>query len=161
MMIEKGDVIFMVDLLEKNISELSKGYGGYSYSHCGIYIGDGSIVEAVKDQGVIVSKLESSLGNKNLVCRTNSSPTFINDMIEHANSFKGFDYNELFLPNQDAKLYCSELVHKAFSLANNGEFFKTQKLNYISPNESEVSQYWVEFYKKLLMKPNTTSFITY
>lgn len=55
--LKKGDVVFIVDKAEKNISSLSTGFGGYSYYHCALYIGDGSIIEAIPVAGVIKVKL--------------------------------------------------------------------------------------------------------
>lgn len=149
MILQNGDVIFIVDSKEVNISGLSVGFGGYSYFHCGIYIGDSQIIEAISRSGVVVSNIDLYHSNKKLVCRTTVNSEFTNDVIAYAKGFVGFEYNKLFLPNQHGKLYCSELIHRAYALANNADFFTVNKLSYISPNESEVSDYWMKFYSDL------------
>ena len=56
-MFKKGDVIFIVDNAENNISSLPTGFSGYSYYHCALYIGKGDIIEAIPVAGVIHAKL--------------------------------------------------------------------------------------------------------
>lgn len=63
--LKKGDVIFIVDEAEKNISNLFTGFGGYSYYHCALYMGNGDIIEAIPVAGVIQTKL-SKYSNKKL-----------------------------------------------------------------------------------------------
>ena len=151
-MLKKGDVIFIVDDSKKNISRLSIGYGDLSYYHCALYIGDGKIIESVAGDGVIVSDLSIYSDNKKLIARTNQDNKFIKDTIDHAHKFIGYKYNDLFLPNTKGCLYCSELIHSVFTLANGANFFKPQKLNYISPIDAEISQNWIDFYEKLGLK---------
>ncbi|MDE5005023.1 hypothetical protein NAI73_11225, partial [Francisella tularensis subsp. holarctica] len=64
---KKGDVVFIVDKAEKNISSLSTGFGVYSYYHCALYIGYGSIIEAIPVEGVIQVKLYKYSDKKTLV----------------------------------------------------------------------------------------------
>ncbi|MED7788640.1 YiiX/YebB-like N1pC/P60 family cysteine hydrolase [Francisella sp. 19X1-34] len=144
--LKKGDVLFISDSSEKNISELSRGYDQDSYYHCALYIGSGKIIEAVKISGVIQANISKYLNKKILVARVNESNNFLDKVILQARDFIGFSYNDLFLPNMKEKLYCSELIHEAFNLANKQKYFMQHELNYISETDSKVSQYWIEFY---------------
>lgn len=146
--LEKGDIIFIVDTTEKNISELSVGFGGYSYYHCALYIGDGEIIEAVSSHGVIQDSLSKYTNYKILVGRVDETKNFLARVILQAKEFLDYEYNDLFLPNIANKLYCSELIHQVFNLVSARKYFTQHKLSYIAPNNSEVSQYWIDFYGK-------------
>ncbi|AIT10065.1 hypothetical protein LO80_08850 [Candidatus Francisella endociliophora] len=147
-MLRKGDIIFIVDNTEKNISELSVGYGGYSYYHCALYIGDGEVIEAVSSHGVIQNSLSKYVNYKMLTGRVDETKDFLDRVVLQAKEFLGYGYNDLFLPFTKNKLYCSELIHEAFNQVSDGEYFAQHKLNYIAPNDLEVSQYWIDFYGK-------------
>ena len=146
--LKKGDVIFVVDETEKNISSLSAGFGGCSYYHCALYIGDGRIIEAVTVAGVIQAKLAKHLDKKKLVARVSESINFLEEVITNAKQFIDFSYNDLFLPDTKGKLYCSELIHIAFNSTNNSKYFTQHKLNYIVTENCSVSQYWLNFYSE-------------
>lgn len=151
-MLRKGDIVFIVDTTEKNISELSVGFGGYSYYHCALYIGDGEIIEAVSSCGVIQDSLSKYANYKMLVARVDETKDFLDRVILQAKKFLGYEYNDLFLPNIKNKLYCSELIHQAFELALNKKYFTQHKLNYVAPNDNEVSRFWIDFYAKYGLK---------
>lgn len=151
-MLRKGDVLFISDSSEKNISELSRGYAQHSYYHCALYIGSGEIIEAVKVGGVIKANISKYLNKKILVARVNEGDSFLNKVILQAKDFIGFSYNDLFLPNIKRKLCCSELIHEAFNLVSKRKYFTQHKLNYISENDFNVSQYWIEFYAQYGLK---------
>lgn len=144
--LKTGDVIFIADSDEKNISNLSVGYGGLSYYHCGIYIGEGKLIEAVKYHGVIEDDISKYRNKKILAARTNLNIDDIQKVISTANSFIGYKYNDLFLPNQVNKLYCSELVHLAFFEINRIDFFTQHTLNYFSVEDGLISDFWIRFY---------------
>ncbi|WP_044247448.1 YiiX/YebB-like N1pC/P60 family cysteine hydrolase [Francisella hispaniensis] len=146
--LKKGDVVFMVDEAEKNISSLSNGFGGYSYSHCALYIGDGNIIEAVPVAGVIQIKLSKYSDKKTLVARVSESKEFLQEVVNNASEFIGLAYNDLFLPDTKGKLYCSELIHVAFNRTSNSKYFTQHKLNYIAAENCAVSQYWLDFYSE-------------
>ncbi|WP_150466951.1 YiiX/YebB-like N1pC/P60 family cysteine hydrolase [Francisella sp. SYW-9] len=150
--LKKGDVLFISDSSEKNISELSRGYAQDSYYHCALYIGSGEIIEAVKVGGVIKSNISKYLNKKILAARVNESNNFLDKVILQAKEFIGFSYNDLFLPDIKRKLYCSELIHEAFNLASKQKYFTQHELNYISENDSTISQYWIEFYNQYGLK---------
>jgi uncharacterized protein YycO len=136
----------MANSNEENISKLSVGYAGDSYYHCGLYIGDNRMIESICGGKVVISSIDSYNNSPKLVCRTSCDSEFIDDVIRFAHTFVGFEYNFLFLPKQKNKLYCSELIHRAFDMANGKIFFAPQKLNYISPDETEISNYWKDLY---------------
>lgn len=144
--LKKGDVVFIVDEAEKNISSLSNGFGGYSYYHCALYIGDGNIIEAVPVAGVIQAKLSKYSNKKTLVARVSESKEFLQEVVNNAREFIGFAYNDLFLPDLKDKLYCSELIHLAFNSVFGDKYFAQHTLNYIALNDIEVSKYWIDFY---------------
>ncbi|APC91179.1 MULTISPECIES: YiiX/YebB-like N1pC/P60 family cysteine hydrolase [Francisella] len=150
--LKKGDVVFIVDEAERNISSLSTGFGGYSYYHCALYIGDGEIIEAVTVAGVIQAKLSKYLDKKTLIARVSESNVFLAKVITIAKGFIGFGYNDLFLPDVKGRLYCSELIHATFNNVSNGKYFTQHKLNYIATNDTEVSQYWLDFYNEYGLK---------
>jgi len=143
-----GDVIFIADSNEKNISSLSVGYAGLSYYHCGIYLGDGKLIEAVKYHGVIIDNVAKYCDNKILVARVDLTPNSIAKVITTAKGFVGYKYNDLFLPNQPNKLYCSELIHLAFFAINDEYFFTQHTLNYFSLSDGKISDFWIELYAK-------------
>ncbi|AEE87773.1 hypothetical protein FNFX1_1387 [Francisella cf. novicida Fx1] len=147
-----GDVVFIVDDAEKNISSLSKGFGGYSYYHCALYIGNGNIIEAIPVAGVIKVKLSKYSDKKTLVARVSEREEFLQEVVDNANEFIGFAYNDLFLPNTEGKLYCSELIHAAFNCASNSKYFTQHNLNYIAAENHAVSQYWLDFYSEYGLK---------
>lgn len=148
-MIEKlirGDIVFIADKSEKNISSLSCGYDGVSFYHCGIYTGNDTIIEAVTYKGVIEANLNKYKPNKKLVARTDLSQQLLEDVITQAKSFIGFRYNDFFLPNQQNSLYCSELVHKAFAISLGKPYFKEHTLNYYCLETRKISNYWHNLY---------------
>ncbi|MGQ4005714.1 YiiX/YebB-like N1pC/P60 family cysteine hydrolase [Francisellaceae bacterium CB300] len=144
--LKKGDVIFIVDDNEENISSLSYGYGDLSYYHCGIYIGDGKLIEAVPYHGVIEDDVSKYCSKKILVARVDLTVEDIQKVIDTAKNFLGVSYNDLFLPNQENKLYCSELVHQAFFSIANKDFFTSHTLNYFSVVDNKISDFWVQLY---------------
>ncbi|MED7818358.1 MULTISPECIES: YiiX/YebB-like N1pC/P60 family cysteine hydrolase [unclassified Francisella] len=150
--LKKGDVLFISDSSEKNISELSRGYAQHSYYHCALYMGSGEIIEAVKVDGVIKANISKYLNKKILAARVNESNNFLDKVILQAKEFIGFSYNDLFLPDMKRKFYCSELIHEAFNLVSKQKYFTQHKLNYISESDSSVSQYWIEFYNQYGLK---------
>ena len=143
-----GDVIFIPANNEKNISSLSEGYGGFSYYHCGICTGDNKLIEAVSYYGVIEDDISKYHDKKILVARVELTEIDIKKVICTAKSYLGYRYNELFLPNQTNKLYCSELVHLAFFTIDNKDFFTPHTLNYFSVEDGEISDFWIELYAK-------------
>ncbi|AJC48701.1 hypothetical protein IB642_04255 [Allofrancisella guangzhouensis] len=150
--LKKGDVLFIVDSAEKNISNLSIGYENYSYYHCSLYIGNNEIIESIKGDGVITADLSKYSNNKILTGRTSQNDDFLNEVIKYAQDLIGCQYNDLFLPKQPGKFYCSELIHEIFKYVNKETFFKQHRLNYISPNDFSVSQYWLDFYSQYGLK---------
>ena len=91
--LKAGDVLFIADDNEKNISSLSVGYGGLSYYHCGIYIGDGRLIEADKYYGVIERDVFKYGNNKILVARTKLRVKDIQKALESARKCLGYGYN--------------------------------------------------------------------
>lgn len=144
--LKKGDIVFIADSNEKNISSLGVGYGGLSYYHCGIYIGGGKLIEAVESDGVIADNIAKYRAKKILIARVELATAPILKVIQAAQKFVGYKYNSLFLPNQTAKLYCSELVHLAYFSISNSDFFTPQSLNYLSIVDNSVADFWIQFY---------------
>lgn len=149
--LKKGDIIFVVDETEKNISELSVGFDGYSYYHCALYIGSGQIIEAVNIDGVVQSSLSKYKASKILIQRVKEADSFLDKVISKAKDFLGYSYNDLFLPNTKGRLYCSELIHEVFNIGNE-VYFEQHELNYISSKNVFVSQYWADFYGQYGLK---------
>ena len=148
-MLKKGDVIFIADTSEVNISNLSKGYNDYSFYHCCLYIGKNQIIEALTNNGVIIDDLDKYNKNIKLISRVNENTFFIEKVINQAKKFVGYKYNNLFLPNLENKLYCSELIHQAFKFANNNKFyFEEHTLNYIDLVTNKIPDYWLNLYKR-------------
>lgn len=148
-MLRKGDVIFTIDPAEENISSLSKGYGGYSYYHCSLYIGDNQIIEAVAERGVILTDISKYNDKKNLIARTSLLAEILDSVVINAKKFIGAEYNSLFLPDAEGKYYCSQLMHEVFKQANYGKsFFDKHQLNYIEEGQQEISKYWLDLYSK-------------
>ncbi|MDE4990325.1 hypothetical protein NAH39_09435, partial [Francisella tularensis subsp. holarctica] len=81
--LKKVDVVFIVDKAEKNISSLSNGFGGYSYYHCALYIGYGSIIEAIHVAGVIQVKLSKYSVKKTLVARLSEREEIIQELVDN------------------------------------------------------------------------------
>ncbi|MDE5000770.1 hypothetical protein, partial [Francisella tularensis] len=82
--LKKGDVVFIVDKAEKKISSLATGCGGYSYYHCALYIGYGSIIEAIPGAGVIQVKLSKYSDKKTLVARASEREEFLQEVVDNA-----------------------------------------------------------------------------
>lgn len=150
--LQDGDVVFIVDETEKNISRLSVGFGGYSYYHCALYIGNGEIIEAVTYHGVIKDGLSKYKNKKKLICRVDEKTDFLEDVVLQAHKFLGHGYNDLFLPSTKNKLYCSELIHEAFNQVGDDKYFEQHKLNYIATDDLDVSQFWIDFYAQYGLK---------
>ena len=148
-MLKKGDVIFIANTMEVNISSLSTGYNNFSFYHCCLYIGNNKIIEAVTNDGVIIDNLDKYKKNTKLIARVNENIYFIEKLINKAKQFIGYKYNNLFLPNSKNKLYCSELIHLSFKSANNNQYyFKEHTLNYIDPLTNKIPSYWLNLYKE-------------
>ena len=109
--LKKGDVIFIVDDNEENISSLSYGYGDLSYYHCGIYIGDGKLIEAVPYHGVIEDDVSKYSSKKILVARVDLTVEDIQKVIDTAKNFLGLHCRLLSIPVSNIFIFQSSKPH--------------------------------------------------
>lgn len=100
--LKKGDVIFIVDEAEKDISSLATSLEVIVIIIVLFIYGDGQIIEAVTVAGIIKAKLSKYLGKKTLFARVSESINFLEAVIANAKEFIGFSYNDYFCPIQNA-----------------------------------------------------------
>lgn len=113
-----GDVLVTNhdEFLDIEIPEALLGIGG-GWSHTGIYVGDGQVVEALWGQGVIKRPVDDLLTSNHHVriLRPDYEDGQADKAIEEANSHVGKPYEARFNLEGDDKFGCVELVHKCIT----------------------------------------------
>lgn len=124
-----NDFMQISQLIKPGMVILTKTYGELTnllipgvWSHAGIYVGDGKIVEAI-GSGVVEKDLAEFLLTKDKVCLL--EPYFVENQFQMDNAARfarskvGFPYDYKFKSNNKA-FYCSELVFASYHHATGG-----------------------------------------
>lgn len=128
----EGDVIFQ-SFGRDELSQTIEGATDSRYSHCGIVARQGGewvVLEAVGPVKATALSDWTARGVERAFAvfrLRNEHRKHIEGMIAAAREFKGRPY-DIHFEMGDNKIYCSELVYKAFKNAGGGELGKLQKL---------------------------------
>ncbi len=161
--IKTGDIIFqdmdcgnLCDAIEK----VTQSYGNNSFSHMGLcYWRNDSlyVIEAV-GKGVIltpyqafISRSIDSIGNPKikLARLTHKHTALAQRAVNIAISYLGTPYDDYYIMGDD-KLYCSELMYRAFFKANNNhDFFELEPMTFKDPTTHTYIPAWVTYYGNL------------
>jgi len=142
-----GDVIFQAlpSELSSVISDVTKS----EISHCGMVIrgvdGTVSVIEAVGPVRIVpIDKfINNGIGKKIAVVRMKGkTPKYYDPVVKEARKFLGRPYDFVY-QFDDEKIYCSELVYKAFYNAYKLKIAKIVKLGDLNYKDN------VEFIKQL------------
>ena len=152
-----GDLLFVVNGLGNNITDVTEGVDGLMIDHVAIYAG-GDIIEAVPDRGVWRIPLDSfivrlAVTDAVLVGRVDGLN--VGASIRNAERFLGSPYDDIFMPN-DSALYCSELVQKSFVFKDKSDdgvdeglsphaVFSTIPMSF-HDSTGNVTEFWTKFY---------------
>lgn len=147
-----GELIFGLSIdttdLSESIKNLMTGYNDELFDHVAIYIGNGYIIEAVPEYGVRKRDISNLL---NELTNIYIGTIYDDNLNIHAISFIeqqiGKPYNNTYIYNGDS-FYCSELIHKAYELANNNIYFKQHSLTF-KDSTNEIMPYWKKYYEEL------------
>lgn len=117
-------------------------------NHVGLYVGDGYVIEATRQHGVIKRKLSTFLlaANYNIVA-TIKETGLIDTAVERAHYALGQPYNHSFYPDGH-DFYCSELIVYAFQYHNGDSYFEQYPMNF-SDSSQQILPYWQEYYQQL------------
>ena len=159
-----GDLLFVVNDLGNNITDVTVGVDGLKIDHVAVYAG-GNIIEAVPCHGVWRIPLDSffvRLAEADAVMVGRVDGLDADASIGNAERFLGSPYDDIFMPD-DSALYCSELVQKSFVFKERcGEVdsagdqygkeedspqavFGTIPMSF-HDNSGNVTEFWTKFY---------------
>lgn len=106
--LRQGDIIF-----SRTRGHLSNLFLG-TWTHAGLLTSDGLVIEALTDGGVQKTPLiKFVFGKDNLAIKRPEIRYNSTEVIRIASSLVGFEYDWTF--SSENKIYCSELVRKAYS----------------------------------------------
>lgn len=160
---KNGDLIFQVgggsrfsDAIESATGKADREE--YNYVHVGIISlgGSGSVyvIEASPQEGVRISPLEDFLADSPVV---NGNPGAVVMRVKDTLPFEwivskalqhiGEPYDWYYLPD-NGMMYCSELVYETYVDAEGKKVFKSQPMNFRSP-DGTMPEFWIDLYQKL------------
>ena len=159
-----GDLLFVVNENDNNITEVTRGSDNLKIDHVAIFA-EGNIVEAIPEYGVVESPLDSFLvrlteNESVLVGRVAGLDVMAS--VENARMFLGKPYDDIFMPD-DSAIYCSELVQKSFVFKSGrnecgrkvkDEVDKNCKMDFVfgtipmsfHDSTGNVTEFWTKFY---------------
>ena len=117
----RGDLVFQ-QLPRSELATVIEGIGGSPWTHCGIVDVEGSrwtVVEAVGPVRVVplLAWMDRGRGGRWRALRVEAATTDqVDEALRVARSFLGRPYDHHFALD-DERIYCTELVHKAFAAA--------------------------------------------
>ena len=152
--LRNGDLVFVcADTagMDAAISDATAGDNAVNYSHVGIIEKSGRVfyvIDASPKYGVSRWMLRQ-------FCFENGTCHFYrlkgynngNEWVAKAKSCIGLPYDFYFLPD-NGKYYCSELVEKCCVASDGTPIFKTQPMNFQSP-DGTIPEYWVNLFDSL------------
>lgn len=110
-----GDLLFVVNENDNNITEVTQGTDNLKIDHVAIFA-EGNIIEAIPELGVMESPLDSflvGLNEKESVLVGRVKGLDAKTSVDNARGFLGLPYDDIFMPG-DSAIYCSELVQMSF-----------------------------------------------
>lgn len=147
-----GDLLFVVNGLGNNITDVTEGVDGLMIDHVAIYAG--GIIEAIPDRGVWRIPLDSfivRLAETDAVLVGRVDGLDVGASIRNVEKFLGSPYDEIFMPS-DSAIYCSELVQKSFVFKDKSDdgqgphaVFSTIPMSF-HDSTGNVTEFWTKFY---------------
>ena len=139
----KGDLMFHFPARDNSITEVSPA----RIDHVAIYLGGDSVLEAVPDKGVTVTKMGQLLKRED-GCYYYASVKGADrkQSILNARKYIGMPYDSLFLPGNEA-VYCSELVQCSYVDRKGTLLFGTVPMSFRN-SRGLIDLFWVEFYSR-------------
>lgn len=118
-------------------------------NHVGLSVGNGYVIEATVNKGVIRRRLADFLNDAedNLIA-TIKDYQLIGPAIARANHCLGLPYNASFHPEAEG-LYCSQLITHVFKTTTGDNYFKTYPMNFIDQQTQQILPYWLDYYHQL------------
>ncbi len=145
-----GDLLFVVNGDENNITRVTNGVNGLGIDHVAIY-SEGNVIEAIPVKGVIESPLDSflvRLSENESVMAGRVIGFDVVRSLENARGYIGLPYDDIFMPG-DSAVYCSELVQLAFvsgaAAGVHNSVFGTVPMSF-SDSTGSVTEFWTDFY---------------
>lgn len=160
-----GDLLFQ-DLdcgtLCNGINKVTHGVNNTYMSHVAIVysIKDNKVIVAqANSHGVVLTPLAQFLNYSHdksghpMVLVERLKPQYqylIPGALTFIHNNLGKPYNNTFIPNNNQKFYCSELIYKAFLYANNGKpIFKTHAMDFNDPKTHKIAASWQDYFNDL------------
>jgi hypothetical protein len=128
----RGDVVFQ-RLPDSELARVIEGIGGSRWTHCGIVDVDGAtwtVIEAVGPVRVVplATWIRRGAGQAWIALRLEgATPDVVDAALASARTFLGRPY-DLRFDLDDERIYCTELVHKAFAAALGHDLVETKAL---------------------------------
>jgi len=154
-----GDVLFQ-DLdcgpLCDAIEAVTEGIGGRDFSHAGmiVRVGDSlAVVEAI-GKDVHLTSLRDFHARSSKVWHGSVQPihrTLAGRAADSALAMLGTPYDDAFLPD-NGKLYCSELIARAYERANGSQVFEQPPMTFKDPRTGIFFPAWEAYYTALGMR---------
>lgn len=145
-----GDLLFVVNGDENNITRVTNGVNGLRIDHVAIY-SEGNVIEAIPVKGVVESPLDSflvRLAENESVLAGRVVGFDVVRSLQNARGLIGLPYDDIFMPG-DSALYCSELVQLAFvsgvAAGVQSSVFGTVPMSF-SDSTGNVTEFWADFY---------------
>ncbi|MFA6838526.1 MAG: YiiX/YebB-like N1pC/P60 family cysteine hydrolase [Dysgonamonadaceae bacterium] len=163
--IKSGDLLFTVgsgnsELLQA-IQNSTSNDKQLPFTHVGILEitnkKDTLIIEATTPEGVIITPIKeffnktATLNNKKLLVVGRLKPNYqyaIPQAIENAKYYLGSTYDYAY-DEENADIYCSELVRFSFKDSTNGFIFDPIAMTFKNQSTGQFDAFWVESYNKM------------
>ncbi len=163
-LLQSGDIIFQ-DLdsspLCDAIEDVTEGYHGARFSHCGIIYKDNNfepwVFEAYGDNVRMTRfsefknrSLDKNGSPKIMIARLKPEYSMIiSSAVAMCFYLKGKPYDDEFSMKSD-KFYCSEMVYECFRQANNyTPFFPLNKMTFKAKGSNEFNKVWVDYFNRI------------
>jgi uncharacterized protein YycO len=161
--IKTGDIVFQdMDCgdLCNAIEKVTQSYGNNSFSHMGLCYWRTDtlyVIEAV-GKGVILTPYQAFINRsadsagkpKIKLARVKyKHAELVQGAVNIALSYLGTPYDDYYIMGDD-KMYCSELMYRAFYKANNNhDFFELEPMTFKDPDTHTYFPAWVTYYTNL------------
>ena len=141
--LHRGDLLFHLPAASNHITAVTQG----TADHVAIALGGDSVLEAIPEKGVVVSRLSTVLQRESgsyvrgIVRNIDTERS-----ISNARRFIGRPYDSVFSNTTEA-IYCSELVQQSFVDKSGKLVFKPIAMSF-HDSTGHITKYWEDFYAK-------------